>query len=144
MCCWMTVASKSLFIHVKLQKTFTWRMRHFYTISAADRWLFPIQIVEHMALFTLYLRRHVDVKTSLRLPYMANSAKVYYVYAVVSLAAESWQPFRWRPHCDISVSVGSVCVRVWKRDCDVTSLVEHRVKSLQQNGPWRRRLIYVS
>ena len=43
-----------------------------------------------------------------------------------------------------TISVGSVCVRVWKRDCDVTSLVEHRVKSLQQNGPWRRRLIYVS
>ena len=38
MCCWMTVASKSLFIHVKLPKTFTWRMWHFYTISAADRW----------------------------------------------------------------------------------------------------------
>ena len=42
------------------------------------------------------------------------------------------------------VSVGSACVRVWKRACDVTSLGEHRVKSLQQNGPWRRRLIYVS
>ena len=34
------------------------------------------------------------------------------------------------------VSVGSACVRVWKRDCDVTSVVEHRMNGLQQNGPF--------
>ena len=59
-----------------------------------------------------------------------------YVYAVVSLAAGG--PFVGGPivtYIFSRVSVGSACVRVWKRDCDVTSLVEHRVKSLQQNGP---------
>ena len=58
------------------------------------------------------------------------------VYAVVSLAAGG--PFVRGPivtYIFSRVSVGSACVRVWKRDCDVTSLVEHRVKSLQQNGP---------
>ena len=59
-----------------------------------------------------------------------------YVYAVVSLTAGG--PFVGGPivtYIFSRVSVGSACVRVWKRDCDVTSLVEHRVKSLQQNGP---------
>ena len=30
---------------------------------------------------------------------------------------------------EYTISVGSACVRVWKRDCDVTSLVEHRAKA---------------
>ena len=65
-----------------------------------------------------------------------NQRDCSYVYAVVSLAADG--PFVGGPivtYIFSRVSVGSACVRVWKRDCDVTSLVEHRVKSLQQNGP---------
>ena len=70
---------------------------------------------------------------------LTNQRDRSYVYAVVSLAAGG--PFVRGPIvtyiCSrVLVSVaGSACVRVWKRDCDVTSLVEHRVKSLQQNGP---------
>ena len=55
------------------------------------------------------------------------------LYAVVSLAADSH--FVGGHIVTSRVSVGSACVRVWKRDCDVTYLVEHRVKSLQKNGP---------
>ena len=59
-----------------------------------------------------------------------------YVYAVVSLAAGGHFVGGHIVTCIFSrVSVGSACVRVWKRDCDVTSVVEHRVKGLQQNGP---------
>ena len=67
---------------------------------------------------------------------LTNQRDRSYVYAVVSLAAGG--PFVGGPivtYIFSRVSVGSACVRVWKRDCDVTSLVEHRVKSLQQNGP---------
>ena len=67
---------------------------------------------------------------------ITNQRDSSYVYAVVSLAAGG--PFVGGPivtYIFSRVSVGSACVRVWKRDCDVTSLVEHRVKSLQQNGP---------
>ena len=67
---------------------------------------------------------------------LTNQRDRSYVYAVVSLAAGG--PFVRGPivtYIFSRVSVGSACVRVWKRDCDVTSLVEHRVKSLQQNGP---------
>ena len=67
---------------------------------------------------------------------LTNQRDCSYVYAVVSLAAGG--PFVGGPivtYIFSRVSVGSACVRVWKRDCDVTSLVEHRVKSLQQNGP---------
>ena len=70
---------------------------------------------------------------------LTNQRDRSYVYAVVSLAAGG--PFVRGPivtyiFSRVLVSVaGSACVRVWKRDCDVTSLVEHRVKSLQQNGP---------
>ena len=66
---------------------------------------------------------------------LTNQRDSSYVYAVVSLAAGG--PFVGGPivtYIFSRVSVGSACVRVWKRDCDVTSLVEHRVKSLQQNG----------
>ena len=67
---------------------------------------------------------------------LTNQRDRSYVYAVVSLAAGG--PFVGGPivtYIFSRVSVGSACVRVWKSDCDVTSLVEHRVKSLQQNGP---------
>ena len=67
---------------------------------------------------------------------LTNQRDRSYVYAVVSLAAGG--PFVGGPivtYIFSRVSVGSTCVRVWKRDCDDTSLVEHRVKSLQQNGP---------
>ena len=70
---------------------------------------------------------------------LTNQRDRSYVYAVVSLAAGG--PFVRGPivtyiFSRVLVSVaGSACVRVWKRDCDVTSLVDHRVKSLQQNGP---------
>ncbi len=59
-----------------------------------------------------------------------------YVYAAVSLAADChFVGGHIVTHMFSRVSVGSACVRVWKRDCDVTSVVEHRVKGLQQNGP---------
>ena len=67
---------------------------------------------------------------------LTNQRDRSYVYADVSLAAGG--PFVGGPivtYIFSRVSVGSACVRVWKTDCDVTSLVEHRVKSLQQNGP---------
>ena len=67
---------------------------------------------------------------------LTNQRDRSYVYAVVSLAAGG--PFVGGPivtYIFSRLSVGSACVRVWKRDCDVPSLVEHRVKSLQQNGP---------
>ena len=67
---------------------------------------------------------------------LTNQRDRSYVYAVVSLAAGG--PFVGGPivtYIFSRASVGSACVRVWKRDCDVTSLVDHRVKSLQQNGP---------
>ena len=67
---------------------------------------------------------------------LTNQRDRSYVYAVVSLAAGG--PFVGGPivtYIFSRVSVGSACVRVWKRGCDVTSLVEHHVKSLQQNGP---------
>ena len=82
-----------------------------------------------------------DIRTRV----LTNQRDRSYVYAVVSLAAD--RHFVGGPivtYIFSRVSVGSAGVRVWKRDCDVTSLVEHRVKSLQQNGPGRRRLIYVS
>ena len=67
---------------------------------------------------------------------LTNQQDRSYVYAVVSLAAGG--PFVGGPivtYIFSRVIVSSVCVRVWKKDCDVRSLVEHRVKSLQQNGP---------
>ena len=67
---------------------------------------------------------------------LTNQRDRSYVYAVLSLAAGG--PFVGGPivtYIFSRVSVGSACVRVWKRDCDVRSLVEHRVKCLQQNGP---------
>ena len=73
-------------------------------------------------------RHHRDIRTRV----LTNQRDRNYVYAVVSLAADSH--FVGGPIVT-RVSVGSACVRVWKRDCDVTSLVDHRVKSLQQNGP---------
>ena len=83
---------------------------------------------------------HGGVRTSthrgIRHRVLTNQRDRSYVYAVVSLAAGG--PFVGGPivtYIFSRVSVGSACVRVWKRDCDVTSLVEHRVKSLQQNGP---------
>ena len=75
---------------------------------------------------------HRDIRTRV----LTNQRDRNYVYAVVSLAADSH--FVGGPivtYIFSRVSVGSACVRVWKRDCDLTSLVEHRVKSLQQNGP---------
>ena len=75
---------------------------------------------------------HRDIRTRV----LTNQRDRNYVYAVVSLAADSH--FVGGPivtYIFSRVSAGSACVRVWKRDCDVTSLVEHRVKSLQQNGP---------
>ena len=72
----------------------------------------------------------------IRIRVLTNQRDRNYVYAVVSLAAD--HHFVGGPivtYIFSRVSVGSACVRVWKRDCDVTSLVEHRVKSLQQNGP---------
>ena len=75
---------------------------------------------------------HRDIRTRV----LTNQRDRNYVFAVVSLAADSH--FVGGPivtYIFSRVSVGSACVRVWKRDCGVTSLVEHRLKSLQQNGP---------
>ena len=72
---------------------------------------------------------HRDIRTRV-LTYQRDRN---YVYAVVSFAADSH--FVGGPivmYIFSRVSVGSACVRVWKTDCDVTSLVEHRVKSLQK------------
>ncbi len=75
---------------------------------------------------------HRDIRTRV----LTNQRDRSYVYAVVSLAADG-HFVGGHIVTDIfsRVSVGSACVRVWTRDCDVTSLVEHRVKGLQQNGP---------
>ena len=67
---------------------------------------------------------------------LTNQRDRCYVYAAVSLAAGG--PFVGGPivtYIFSRVSVGSACVRVWKRDCDVTSLVEHRVKTLKTKWP---------
>ena len=61
---------------------------------------------------------------------LTNQRDRSYVYAVVSLAAGG--PFVGGPivtYIFSRVSVGSACVRVWKRDCDVTSLVEPQTKN---------------
>ena len=55
---------------------------------------------------------------------LTNQRDRSYVYAVVSLAAGG--PFVGGPivtYIFSRVSVGSACVRVWKRDCDVTSML---------------------
>ena len=66
---------------------------------------------------------------------LTNQRDRSYVYAAVSLAADChFVGGHIVTYIFSRVSVGSACVRVWKRDCDVTSLVEHRVKGLQQNG----------
>ena len=83
-----------------------------------------------------YLRNGCCIHRGIRHRVLTNQRDRSYVYAVVSLAAGG--PFVGGPivtYIFSRVSVGSACVRVWKRDCGVTSLVEHRVKSLQQNGP---------
>ena len=58
---------------------FWWLRWHFYTISAAERWLFLFKYLSTWNISSTYvtLRHHVDVKTSLALPYMAICAKVY-------------------------------------------------------------------
>ena len=96
-------------------------MRHANVISEAE------------LAYTVYT---TTLERTIRHRVLTNQRDRSYVYAVVSLAAGG--PFVGGPivtYIFSRVSVGSACVRVWKRDCDVTSLVEHRVKSLQQNGP---------
>ena len=67
---------------------------------------------------------------------LTNQRDRSYVYAVVSLAAGGhFVGGHIVTYIFTRVTVGSACVRVWKMDCDVTSMVEHRVKGLQQNGP---------
>ena len=96
---------------------------------------YVIARMRHLYKFTTSHRcngAHRDIRTRV----LTNQRDRNYVYAVVSLAADSHFVGGPIVTCIFSrVSVGSACVRVWKRDCDVTSLVEHRVKSLQQNGP---------
>ena len=76
---------------------------------------------------------------------LTNQRDGSYVHAVVSLATGGhFVRGHIVTYVFSRVSVGSACVRVWKRDCDVTYVVEHRVKGLQQNGPWRRRLMAIS
>ena len=75
---------------------------------------------------------HRDIRTRV----LTNKRDRNYAYAVVSLAADSYfVGGHIVTYIFSRVSIGIACVHVWKRDCDVTSLVEHRVKSLQQNGP---------
>ena len=82
------------------------------------------------------LHRHSLAHRGIRHRVLTNQRDRSYVYAVVSLAAGShFVGGLIVTYIFSRVSVGSACVRVWKRDCDVTSLGEHRVKSLQQNGP---------
>ena len=86
--------------------------------------------------FRVGTRIHGIYHRGIRHRVLTNQRDRSYVYAVVSLAAGG--PFVGGlivTYIFSRVCVGSACVRVWKRDCDVTSLVEHRVKSLQQNGP---------
>ena len=84
--CLTTVASKSLQIHVKFWRTFTWRMWYFYTISATERWRFPIQIFNTLLFCLTYvtLRHHVDVKTSSALTYYGKPCKGV-LFSTVSL-----------------------------------------------------------
>ena len=76
---------------------------------------------------------------------LTNQRDRSYIYAVVSLVAGGhFVGGHIVTYMFSRVSVGSACVHVWKRDCDVTSVDEHCVKGLQQNGPWRRRLMAIS
>ena len=67
---------------------------------------------------------------------LTNQGDRSYVYAALSLAAGGhFVGGHIVTYIFSFVSIGSACVHVWKSDCDVTSVVEHRVNGLQQNGP---------
>ena len=73
-------------------------------------------------------KRHRGIRNRV----LTNQRDRSYVYAAVSLAAGAhFVGGHIVTYIFSRVIVGSACVRVWKRDCDVTSLVEHRVKGLQ-------------